>query len=109
MRDSSVVKSSVMPSAKYPWSGSLLRLAKGSTTIDRRGARSASVDTEGAITVAGGVIGDDQSHHRPPAMISKPARTTAATCRPRKDVRVSEIVVRTSGLESAAMASAERI
>jgi len=38
MRDRSVVRSSVIPSAKYCWSGSLLRLAKGSTTIDKRGA-----------------------------------------------------------------------
>src|SRR6516164_4972671 len=33
-------QSSVTPSAKYCWPGSLLRLAKGSTTIDRRGATS---------------------------------------------------------------------
>src|SRR5215813_3226526 len=38
MRDRLVVRSSVIPSAKYCWSGSLLRLANGSTTIDRRGA-----------------------------------------------------------------------
>ena len=38
IRDRSVVRSSVIPSAKYCCSGSLLRLAKGSTTIDRRGA-----------------------------------------------------------------------
>jgi len=31
---------SVIPSAKYCWSGSLLRLANGSTTIDKRGATS---------------------------------------------------------------------
>src|ERR1700736_3417131 len=39
MRDRSVVRSSVIPSAKYCCSGSLLRLAKGSTTIDRLGDR----------------------------------------------------------------------
>ena len=38
IRDRSVVRSPVIPSAKYCCSGSLLRLAKGSTTIDRRGA-----------------------------------------------------------------------
>src|SRR6516162_3893226 len=38
IRDRSVVRSSVIPSAKYCCSGSLLRLANGSTTIDRRGA-----------------------------------------------------------------------
>src|SRR5262249_27226346 len=37
-RDKSVVRSSVTPSARYCWSGSLLRLANGSTTMDRRGA-----------------------------------------------------------------------
>src|SRR5215472_13656723 len=38
IRDRSVVRSSVIPSPKYCCSGSLLRLVKGSTTIDRRGA-----------------------------------------------------------------------
>src|SRR5215831_13307176 len=38
MRDRSVVRSSVSPSAKYCCSGSLPRLANGSTTIDSRGA-----------------------------------------------------------------------
>src|SRR5215471_20641138 len=38
MRDRSVVRSSVMPSARYSCEASSLRLAKGSTTIDRRGA-----------------------------------------------------------------------
>jgi len=37
IRDRSVVTSSVMPSAKYCCCGSLPMLAKGSTTIDRRG------------------------------------------------------------------------
>src|SRR5262245_18024178 len=37
MRERSVVRSSVMPSAKYSWSGSFDRLLKGRTTIDRRG------------------------------------------------------------------------
>jgi len=40
IRDRSVVRSSVMPSAKYCCSGSLLRLVNGNTTIDRRGAAS---------------------------------------------------------------------
>src|SRR6266851_2906395 len=38
IRDRSVVRVSVMPSAKYSCAGSLLKLAKGSTTIERRGA-----------------------------------------------------------------------
>jgi hypothetical protein len=37
MRERSVVKSSVIASTKYSCSGSLDILAKGSTTIDRRG------------------------------------------------------------------------
>jgi hypothetical protein len=38
IRDKSVVRSSVIPSAKYCCSGSLLRLTNGSTTIDSRDA-----------------------------------------------------------------------
>src|SRR6516165_8094608 len=38
IRERSVVRSSVIASAKYCWSGSLPRLANGSTTIDSRGA-----------------------------------------------------------------------
>src|ERR1700731_2623384 len=37
MRERSVVRSSVIPSAKYSCSGSLLRLVKGSITTDSRG------------------------------------------------------------------------
>src|SRR6266478_5072337 len=42
IRDKSVVRSSVIPSAKYCCSRLSLRLANGSTTIDRRGAGCAS-------------------------------------------------------------------
>src|SRR5215469_17159813 len=46
IRDRSVVTSSVIASAKYCWSESLLRLVKGSTTIDRRrGRRSSLLET----------------------------------------------------------------
>jgi hypothetical protein len=38
IRDRSVVTSSVIPSAKYCCSGSLLKLVNGNTTIDNRGA-----------------------------------------------------------------------
>src|SRR5215472_19144368 len=79
-RDRSVVKSSVMPSARYCWSGSLLRLAKGSTTIDRRGAaRGCAIDVAAAI--AGGVAGfvGGQYHHAPPAMSSAAMTATDAT------------------------------
>jgi len=37
IRDRSVVRSSVIPSAKYCCSGSLLKLVNGKTTIDNRG------------------------------------------------------------------------
>ena len=37
IRDRSVVRSSVIPSAKYSCSGSLERFVKGNTAIDRRG------------------------------------------------------------------------
>src|SRR5882724_3845025 len=64
IRDRSVVRSSVIPSAKYCWPGSLLRLTKGNTTIDRRGAtRGSEIDAATAISgaAAGFVVG--QSHH----------------------------------------------
>ncbi len=38
-RDNSVIRSSLMPSAKYSCSGSPLMLAKGSTAIDGRSRR----------------------------------------------------------------------
>src|SRR6266478_5675480 len=47
MRERSVVRSSVIPSAKYSWSGSFDRLLKGRTTIERRGA--------GVLVTAGGI------------------------------------------------------
>src|SRR6516162_3100689 len=65
-RDRSVVRSSVIPSAKYCWSGSLLRLAKGSTTIDKRGATSGCAMEAVAATAAtaeGGVEGDLVAGH----------------------------------------------
>src|SRR5215469_12285666 len=59
IRDRSVVRSSVIPSAKYCWSGSLLRLTKGSTTIDKRGATKGwEIDVVAAATDAGGVEED---------------------------------------------------
>src|SRR5262252_10189011 len=76
-RDRSVVRSSVIPSAKYCWSGSLLRLVKGSTTIDSRSAWSgwAIVVVEATADGEGFVAG--QNHHAPPAIAS--GVVTAAT------------------------------
>ena len=48
MRDRSVVRSSVVPSVKYSCSGSLLRLAEGSTTIDKLGG--SSIPTPGSVS-----------------------------------------------------------
>src|SRR6516165_9283432 len=82
MRDRSVVRSSVIPSAKYCWSGSLLRLVKGSTTIERRGAtRGAPIEvvavaalTPGAVAV---VLGASQTHQAIPAMATTVATVAA--------------------------------
>src|SRR6266436_1945018 len=101
MRDRSVVKSSVIPSAKYCWSGSLLRLVNGSTTIDRRGATAGC-----AIEVAAGAVGigvgeatvwsagfpapegeidAGQNHHAVPTT-SAAAASVPMMARPRRDV-----------------------
>src|SRR5262245_58696380 len=81
MRDKSVVRSSVIPSAKYCCSGSLLRFAKGSTTIDNRGAGFASlagggfvVGTAWAVVVGGLSRG---KAHQAVAPIPATARMTA--------------------------------
>jgi hypothetical protein len=77
MRDRSVVRSSVMPSARYCWSGSLLRLPKGSTTIDKRGVtRGCNPDVVGtggleALLVAG-------QCHQPITAITSTAVAAAA-------------------------------
>src|SRR5215471_18665852 len=74
MRDRSVVTSSVIPSAKYCWSGSLLRLANGRTTMERRGATRGCVsEVASAATAAGGAEEDcvaGQSHQPITAMTS---------------------------------------
>ena len=76
MCDRSVVRSSVMPSAKYCWSGSLLRLAKGSTTIDRRGAtRGRPMEVVAAVATADAgleaVRAVGQTHQAMAAMTSR--------------------------------------
>src|ERR1700719_3063797 len=104
MRDRSVVTSSVIPSAKYCLSGLLLRLANGSTTIDRRGATK-GCGTEAAATISGAVesFGSDSSHHAP-----TPRRATAPTeaaipiaeTRCRRDTMVSVLNSGTSATAS---------
>src|ERR1700730_6348510 len=72
IRDSAVVTSSVIPSAKYCWSVSLLRLPKGSTTIDMRGATSCGADAAtGAPAV--GDRGAGHTHQATPAITSAAA------------------------------------
>src|SRR6516162_7896350 len=87
IRDRSVVRSSVIPSARYCCSGSLLRLANGSTTIDNRGAAGCSTtDGTGSVlsfseptAVVG--MGEDlvagHSHQAMTPMTSAPAATAA--------------------------------
>src|SRR5258706_15994905 len=85
IRERSVVRSSVTPSAKYCCSGSLLRLANGSTTIDKRGATAGSnTDWRGCAfspvvptATGGGGEGplDGQSHQARPGVASAPPAT----------------------------------
>src|SRR5436190_11234283 len=105
-RDRSVVRSSLIPSAKYCWSGSLLRLANGSTTIDRRGATAGC-----AIEVAAGAVGISvevgvawsagfiapkrniavgQNHHATQTMTSPAAAAVLMMARPRREGRAGE-------------------
>ena len=71
MRETSVIRSSVMPSAKYSCCGSLLRLANGRTTIDSRGAEKVCT-----VGIVGGAL--VFSHHAPPAAISASAAPARA-------------------------------
>src|SRR5262249_1916316 len=81
IRERSVVRSSVITSAKYCWSGSLPRLAKGSTTIDRRGAtKGCGIGVAVAALTAGavGVVqGASQTHQMITAMASTVATVAA--------------------------------
>src|ERR1700756_3160728 len=82
IRDRSVVRSSVIPSAKYCCSGSLLRFAKGRTTIDRRGAGFASLAGGGFVVgTAWAVVAGGPSRgkaHQAVAPIPATARMIAA-------------------------------
>src|SRR6516162_3609717 len=80
IRDKSVVRSSVIPSARYCWSGSLLRLANGSTTIDNRGAAGGcAIDVVVAATVATSVVAGfvAKTHQAAPAKTSAAAAIAA--------------------------------
>src|SRR5207248_8248735 len=92
MRDRPVVTSSVIPSAKYCLSGSLLRLANGSTTIDRRGAtKGCEIDVAVATSGAEECFVVGQSHHAPTPRASTAAvAATIETPRPcrRRDAEI---------------------
>src|SRR5438270_2467329 len=82
IRDRSVVRSSVIPSAKYCCSGSLLRLAKGNTTIDSRGAIGGGgiANLAGVVAMsagAGAVFVGGQSNQ--PVLVIAITATTDAT------------------------------
>src|SRR6516164_8816841 len=82
MRDRSVVTSSVIPSAKYCCSGSLLRFANGRTTIDSRGVGFVSLAVGGfvvgtAFAVVAGGVSRGPAHHTV-APIPAAARMIAA-------------------------------
>src|SRR5947199_299167 len=83
IRDRSVVRSSVIPSAKYCCSGSLLRLAKGSTTMDRRGAtRGCGMDVAIAATAVTGVgEGEGLVGHNHQAMTAMASIAAAAVAK----------------------------
>src|SRR6478672_11511201 len=81
MRDRSVVKSSVIPSARYSWPGSLLRLLNGSTTIDSRGALPAG-EPDAAFEAAGLVLSGGPGwppNHKPVTAMVITTATKAAT------------------------------
>src|ERR1700751_3824205 len=84
-RDRSVVTSSVMPSAKYCCSGSLLRLRNGSTTIERRGAtRGWAVEVVAAAATAAGGVEEDLvagQPHQAATTITSAAAVAVATAR----------------------------
>src|SRR5215472_4888365 len=75
-RDRSVVTLSVIPSAKYCWLGSLLRLAKGSTTIDKRGAPRGC--GAGAKAAAAGTL-ESRALGRQSHQALMPSKSTAPT------------------------------
>src|SRR5215471_14276268 len=80
MRDRSVVKSSVMASAKYSWSGSRDRFSNGSTTNDRRGIAALAGPTElcgpAVGAAATGTFACGQAHQT--ALATPIAATSAA-------------------------------
>src|SRR5215469_15800196 len=79
IRDRSVVRSSVIPSAKYCCSGSLLRLANGSTIIDKRGAVGGCVIDVVVASTVGGSVGEDLVPDQPHQPTTARTSTAAAT------------------------------
>src|ERR1700730_13395113 len=81
-RDRSVVRLSVIPSAKYCWSGSLLRLMNGNTTIDILGAtKCCTTDVAVRTPDVGDCSLPSQSHHMPTRSISTAEAAAASPTR----------------------------
>src|SRR5215467_3437676 len=85
IRDRSVVRSSVIPSAKYSWSGSLDRFSNGNTTKDKRGDGAlAKTDGLGGLAVdiaTAGTLRCGQLHQTALAMTITATRAAAITVR----------------------------
>src|SRR3984893_615375 len=86
----SVVKSSVIASAKYSCSGSLLRLANGSTTIDSRGAeRGGNVGRATGVAVSSCASGARcRADHCRQAVPARATSSNPATAGPRTRERL---------------------
>src|SRR5262245_3220094 len=85
MRDRSVVRSSVSPSAKYSWSASRAVFAKGSTTMDSRGGLDGIGGSAAGVSRILGVLANfavggpryGQAIHKAAAHIAPAALATA--------------------------------
>src|SRR6516225_3909803 len=105
IRDRLVVRSSVIPSARYCCSRSLLRLENGNTIIDKRGAVGCVIDVAVAATVADPVEEDlvvDQPHQATTAKTSaaNAAATTAQGTDRRRGVPGGTLVIGNSAIAS---------
>src|SRR5215472_11526836 len=80
-RERSVVRSSVIPSAKYCWSGSLFKLTNGSTSIDKRGAtKGCEIEVVVGALATGAIVADlipGQNHQALTPITSAAAAPTA--------------------------------
>src|SRR5947208_17081290 len=91
----SVVKSSVIPSAKYSCSASLLRLLNGSTTIDSRGAEyGGNVRRAAGVAVSRCAFGTScRADHCHQALPARATSSNPATAGPRTRERIADHLV----------------